>query len=150
MKKILTYSATALLSVTTPSLAQEPRQFDRSTLRLSLLVRTLDQDRDGEISAAELEKAPTSLAKLDTDSDGKLESSEMIGTSRDARSSGQRSRKSGGPRPSDLGASPLNLGEPGIAWYGRLDTALSEARRSNRPILFVAAASQCSGVPGVF
>ena len=55
-----------------------------------------------------------------------------------------------GARPTDIGASPLDLGAPGIAWYGRLDTALAEARRSNRPIMFMSAASQCGGVPGVF
>ena len=42
------------------------------------------------------------------------------------------------------------LGKPGIAWYCRWDTALSEAKRSQRPILFVAAAAQCNAVPGVF
>ena len=63
----------------------------------------------------------------------------------------ERSRRSGrGARPTDIGAAPLDLGAPGIAWYGCLDTALAEARRSNRPIMFMSAASQCSGVPGVF
>lgn len=56
----------------------------------------------------------------------------------------------GGPRPEHLGASPLELGEPGIAWYGKLEDGLAEAKRMNRPILFMAAASQCGGVPGVF
>lgn len=42
------------------------------------------------------------------------------------------------------------IGEPGVAWYCRWDTALAEAKRSQRPILFMAAAAQCSGVPGVF
>ncbi|MCP4508928.1 MAG: hypothetical protein GY826_21355 [Fuerstiella sp.] len=56
----------------------------------------------------------------------------------------------GGPRPSDLGASDLDLGEPGIAWYTTWETGLSEAKRSGRPIMFVAAATQCHGVSGVF
>ena len=56
----------------------------------------------------------------------------------------------GGPRPDQLGASNLGLGEPGIAWYTRWDTALAEAKRSGRPIMFVAAATQCHGVSGVF
>lgn len=55
-----------------------------------------------------------------------------------------------GARPNALGASPLALGSQGIAWYGGLDEALAEAKRSNRPIVFMSAASQCSGVPGVF
>ena len=56
----------------------------------------------------------------------------------------------GGPRPSDLGASNLDLGEPGIAWYTTWETAQAEAKRSGRPIMFVAAATQCHGVSGVF
>ena len=55
-----------------------------------------------------------------------------------------------GARPDTLGVSPLALGSQSIAWYGRLDAALAEAERSNRPIIFMSAASQCSGVPGVF
>ena len=56
----------------------------------------------------------------------------------------------GGPRPQNLGASDLPLGEPGIHWYTRWDTAQAEAKRSGRPIMFVAAATQCHGVSGVF
>jgi len=56
----------------------------------------------------------------------------------------------GGPRPSDLGASDLDPGESGIAWYTTWETARAEARRSGRPIMFVAAATQCRGVSGVF
>ncbi|MDA0282994.1 MAG: hypothetical protein O3B13_13400 [Planctomycetota bacterium] len=56
----------------------------------------------------------------------------------------------GGPRPTDLGASDLDLGEPGIAWYTTWETAQAEAKRSGRPIMFVAAATQCHGVSGVF
>lgn len=55
-----------------------------------------------------------------------------------------------GPGPRELGASPLPLGEPGIAWYPRLEDGLKEALRSNKPILFMAVASQCNGVPGIF
>lgn len=56
----------------------------------------------------------------------------------------------GGPRPTDLGASKLDLGEPGIHWYTTWETAQAEAKRSGRPIMFVAAATQCRGVSGVF
>ena len=55
-----------------------------------------------------------------------------------------------GPRPNDLGASNLDLGEPGIAWYTTWETGLEEAQRSGRPIMFVAAATQCHGISGVF
>lgn len=56
----------------------------------------------------------------------------------------------GGPRPSDLGASKLDIGDPGIAWYTTWETAQAEAKRSGRPIMFVAAATQCNGVSGIF
>lgn len=56
----------------------------------------------------------------------------------------------GGPRPTDLGASRLDIGEPGIAWYTTWETAQAEAKRSGRPIMFVAAATQCKGISGVF
>ena len=55
-----------------------------------------------------------------------------------------------GPRPSNLGASKLNLGEPGIQWYTTWESAEAEAKRSGRAIMFVAAATQCHGVSGVF
>lgn len=55
-----------------------------------------------------------------------------------------------GPRPEDLAASPLPIGEAGIAWYTTWDTALAEAQRSNRPLFFMAAAATCDGIPGVF
>ena len=55
-----------------------------------------------------------------------------------------------GPRPNDLGASPQEIGAAGVAWYTTWDTALEEAKRSNRPIFFMAAAATCSGISGVF
>lgn len=55
-----------------------------------------------------------------------------------------------GPRPIDIASSNLPLGEPGIAWYTTWESAWREARRSNRPIMFVAAATQCGGIAGVF
>lgn len=50
----------------------------------------------------------------------------------------------------DLGASPQPVGEAGLMWYTTWDTALAEAKRSNRPIFFMAAAATCNGVSGVF
>ena len=55
-----------------------------------------------------------------------------------------------GPRPNDLGASPQPVGDAGIAWYTTWDTALAEAKRTNRPIFFMAAAATCGGISGVF
>ncbi|MEM0968155.1 MAG: hypothetical protein AAF191_10970 [Verrucomicrobiota bacterium] len=54
------------------------------------------------------------------------------------------------PRPTDLGQADLDLGEAGIAWYTTWETGVKEATRTNRPIFFVAAATQCGGIPGVF
>ena len=56
----------------------------------------------------------------------------------------------GGPRPGDLGASPQPVGDAGVAWYTTWETATAEAKRSNRPIFFMAAAATCSGISGVF
>jgi hypothetical protein len=38
----------------------------------------------------------------------------------------------------------------GIAWYSTVEPAFAEAKRSRRPIMFMAAATQCGGVPGIF
>jgi len=40
--------------------------------------------------------------------------------------------------------------QSGIAWYGVLQDGLQEAHRTNRPILFLTAAPQCNGVPGLW
>ena len=45
---------------------------------------------------------------------------------------------------------PQAVGEAGVAWYTTWETGLEEAKRSNRPIFFMAAATTCSGVSGVF
>ena len=56
----------------------------------------------------------------------------------------------GGPRPEQLEASPQPVGEPGLAWYTTWESALEEAKRSQRPIFFMAAAATCNGISGVF
>lgn len=45
---------------------------------------------------------------------------------------------------------PQAVGDAGVAWYTTWDTGLEEAKRSNRPIFFMSAATTCSGVSGVF
>ena len=55
-----------------------------------------------------------------------------------------------GPRPNDIGASKQAVGSPGVVWYTTWDTAIEEAKRSQRPIFFMAAAAQCDGISGVF
>lgn len=55
-----------------------------------------------------------------------------------------------GPKPSELGAVELAIGSESVVWYSTWDTALAEAKRSNRPIFFMAAAHQCGSVSGTF
>ena len=55
-----------------------------------------------------------------------------------------------GPGPLEIGASKQAIGSPGVVWYTTWDTALAEAKRSQRPIFFMAAAAQCNGISGVF
>jgi len=55
-----------------------------------------------------------------------------------------------GPRPEQLGESEADPGSPGIVWYPVLADGLAEAKRSNKPILFMSVSSQCSGISGVF
>ena len=38
----------------------------------------------------------------------------------------------------------------GIIWYGILKDGLAEAKRTGKPILFVTAAPQCGGIPGMW
>lgn len=46
---------------------------------------------------------------------------------------------------------PQEIGESGIAWYTTWRSGLEEARRTNKPIFFMSAATTCSGgVSGVF
>lgn len=45
---------------------------------------------------------------------------------------------------------PQAIGDNGVAWYVTWETGLAEAKRSNRPIFFMSAAAQCTGVSGVF
>ena len=65
-----------------------------------------------------------------------------------------RARKGGagrmGGRLQAVKVNPQDVGEQGVAWYATWDNALAEAKRSNRPIFFMSAAAQCSGVSGVF
>ena len=63
---------------------------------------------------------------------------------------GQRSRRGAGQSGAIGDSNPLPIGDSGVAWYTTWDSALSEAKRSNRPIFFMSAATTCSGVPGVF
>ena len=131
------------------------------------LLRALAINGDGSISSEDHEEASESLLSLDKNKDGEISGDELrpdrFGRGRGPLNAnegerngpvrgqaGETRRRAGGPRPNDLGESLLDLGEPGIAWYPRLEDGITEAKRMNRPILFMAVASQCGGVPGVF
>ena len=60
-------------------------------------------------------------------------------------------RRGGGATPDTAGDNPQEVGEAGVAWYTTWETGLKEAKRSNRPIFFMSAATTCAGgVSGVF
>lgn len=54
----------------------------------------------------------------------------------------------------ELPRGPIEVLEPppdaGIAWFGTWAAARAEAKRTGRPILFMSAAPQCKGTPGVW
>ena len=56
---------------------------------------------------------------------------------------------SSGPKP-DVIYENVEAAPARIAWYATLDSALAEAKRSQRPILFTSAAPACTGVSGVW
>ncbi len=62
---------------------------------------------------------------------------------------GQQRQQRGG-RLQAVEVNPQEVGAEGVAWYTTWETGLAEAKRSNRPIFFMSAAAQCTGVSGVF
>lgn len=50
----------------------------------------------------------------------------------------------------NVGAVEAPLGKENVVWYTTWDTAVAEAKRSNRPIFFMGAAAQCGNVSGTF
>jgi len=62
----------------------------------------------------------------------------------------QPARGGGGGGAMDVPPNEQAIGDSGIAWYTTWETGLAEAKRSNRPIFFMSAATVCSGVSGVF
>jgi Ca2+-binding EF-hand superfamily protein len=63
------------------------------------IIKALDTDGDGSISAAEMQAAPTTLASLDSNSDGVLDASEIM--PRRGRRGGDGKRGQGGDRGGD-------------------------------------------------
>ena len=45
---------------------------------------------------------------------------------------------------------PTLAAEPAIGWIPTWDQAIAEAKQTNKPILLIAAAPSCGGVPGVW
>jgi hypothetical protein len=57
------------------------------------------------------------------------------------------------PPPAESAGGGLHLparAAAGIQWFGTLESGLRVAARSGRPILLVAAAPHCAGVPGIW
>ena len=109
-----------------------------------------------KVSDAELETLKNWIAqgaKYDGDNKAKLLIEPGTGdASQTGRGSqrGRRNSSSGGSRLQAVEKNPQAVGDEGIAWYVTWETGLAEAKRSNRPIFFMSAAAQCSGVSGVF
>jgi hypothetical protein len=51
---------------------------------------------------------------------------------------------------SEASAGGAAVGPTAIGWFATLDSGLREAKRTNRPILLVAAAPHCAGVSGMW
>lgn len=67
------------------------------------------------------------------------------------RQSGKQKREKPAQRVDGIGGeNPLPIGDSGVAWYTTWATGAAEARRSNRPIFFMSAATTCGGVSGIF
>lgn len=62
----------------------------------------------------------------------------------------RQQRQLRGGRLQAVEVNPQAVGAEGVAWYTTWETGLAEAKRSNRPIFFMSAAAQCTGVSGVF
>ena len=55
-----------------------------------------------------------------------------------------------GGGPETRTTSPATGKDPAIQWYATLERGLAEAKRTNKPILFVTGAPHCSGVSGMW
>ena len=81
-----------------PRSADDPGRRDQRSrgsggmMRALPVIVALDENKDGEISSDEIEKAEAALAKLDKNGDGKLSGDEV----RPSRDGGQRERRPGG------------------------------------------------------
>jgi hypothetical protein len=114
MKHLSKIALTALTvgSLATSLVAQEDARPRRGGMMLPPVLRVLDIDRDGSLSAAEIAAAPTALLKLDADQNGAL-SPEELQPQRPGNAAGRPQRPEGegrGPRgdmPGRAGGHPL-------------------------------------------
>jgi len=75
----------------------------RPGMRISPVLRALDADRNGELSAAEIQNAAAALQKLDTNLDKQLNAEEFLEPQGDRRPlPGMRGGADGGARSGDL------------------------------------------------
>ena len=63
---------------------------------------------------------------------------------------GARGGPPNGGGPETKTTSPATGKDPAIQWYATLERGLAEAKRTNKPILFVTGAPHCSGVSGMW
>ena len=63
---------------------------------------------------------------------------------------GGRGGPPNGGGPETRSTSPATGKDPAIQWYATLERGLAEAKRTNKPILFVTGAPHCSGVSGMW
>ena len=63
---------------------------------------------------------------------------------------GGRGGPPNGGGPETRTTSPATGKDPAIQWYATLERGLAEAKRTNKPILFVTGAPHCSGVSGMW
>ncbi len=63
-----------------------------------------------------------------------------------ASAQGRTGRRPGPPGPGVV--EPMEGSR--IVWFATLESALAEAKRSDRPIFVVSAAPQCHGTPGIW
>ena len=90
-------------------------------------------------------------AKFDGDDEEKPLIEPNANDARQGAGRKQRGRNgSGGTRLRAVKKNPQAVGDAGVDWYVTWETGLAEAKRSNRPIFFMSAATQCSGISGVF
>lgn len=115
------------------------------------VIESGDMPKGGlKVSDSELEtlkKWVAQGAKFDGDDEKKPFIKPGTGGSKQA---GRGRAGRGGGRLQAVEQNPQAVGAEGVAWYSTWDTAVAEAKRSNRPIFFMSAAAQCSGVSGVF